>query len=119
MARVMILLLRPMYRFKILHLGQLLFQERTITMSTGLRTLNGNIAMSSFFGQYSQTSTTQVQGMMVGEKAKSVTLQGPYNAQQSGAATGDVVSVGADYGVWDYTVNQSLDPNSTNLKDPV
>lgn len=84
----------------------------------GSRVLNGNIAMSSF-GQ-SQGSTTQVPTMMVGEKNKTVTNQGgPYNAQQSATATSDVVSVGADYGVWDYTQNQALDANSTNLKDPV
>jgi hypothetical protein len=85
-------------------------------MTTGLRVLNGNIAMSSF-GQ-SQTTTTQVQGMMVGEKAKTVTDQGPYSANQSGAATSDVVTVGADYGIWDYSINQALDVNSTNFKDP-
>jgi hypothetical protein len=83
----------------------------------GSRVLNGNIAMSSF-GQ-SQGSTTQVPVMMVGEKNKTVTDQGPYNAQQSAAATSDVVSVGADYGVWDYTQNIALDSNSTNFKDPV
>jgi hypothetical protein len=81
------------------------------------RVLNGNIAMSSF-GQ-SQTSTTQVPIMMVGEKNKTVTDQGPYNALQSAAATTDVVSVGADYGIWDYTQNFALDSNSTNLKDPI
>jgi hypothetical protein len=83
----------------------------------GLRVLNGNIAMSSF-GQ-SQTSTTQVPVMMVGEKNKTVTDQGPYSANQSSAATTDVVSVGADYGVYDYTINQPLDVNSTNFKDPI
>ena len=82
----------------------------------GSRVLNGNIAMSSF-GQ-SQGSTTQVAVMMVGEKNKTVTDQGPYNAQQSAAATSDVVSVGADYGIWDYTQNIPLDSNSTNFKDP-
>jgi hypothetical protein len=56
--------------------------------------------------------------MMVGEKNKTVTDQGPYNAQQSAAATTDVVAVFADYGVWDYTQNIPLDSNSTNLKDP-
>lgn len=86
-------------------------------MSAGSRTLNGNIAMSSF-GQ-SQGSTSQVPVMMVGEKIKTVTDQGPYSANQSSAATTDVVSVGADYGVWDYTLNQALDVNSTNFKDPV
>jgi hypothetical protein len=73
----------------------------------------------SSFGQ-SQGSTTQVVQMMTGEKLKTVTNQGgPYNAQQSGTATSDVVSLGADYGVWDYTQNQALDVNSTNFKDPV
>lgn len=86
-------------------------------MAVGSRVLNGNIAMSSF-GQ-SQGSTTQVPVMMVGEKIKTVTDQGPYSNLQSSAATTDVVSVGADYGVWDYTINQALDANSTNLKDPV
>lgn len=84
---------------------------------SGSRVLNGNIAMSSF-GQ-SQGATAQVPVMMVGEKNKTVTDQGPYNAQQSAASTTDVVSVGADYGVWDYTQNFALDANSTNLKDPV
>jgi hypothetical protein len=83
----------------------------------GSRVLNGNIAMSSF-GQ-SQGSTTQVPVMMVGEKIKTVTDQGPYSANQSAAATTDVVSVGADYGVWDYTQNIALDANSTNLVSPV
>jgi hypothetical protein len=82
-----------------------------------IRVLNGNIAMSSF-GQ-SQTSTTQVPVMMVGEKNKTVTDQGPYSANQSSAATTDVVSIGADYGVWDVTANQALDSNSTNLVYPV
>jgi hypothetical protein len=81
------------------------------------RVLNGNIAMSSF-GQ-SQTSLTQVPVMMVGLKNKTVTDQGPYSANQSGAATSDVVSIGADYGVWDVTINQALDVNSTNFKDPI
>lgn len=83
----------------------------------GSRVLNGNIAMSSF-GQ-SQGSTSQVTTMMVGEKNKTVTVQGPYNAQQSGVSTSDVISVGADYGVWDYTENQAVDSNSTNLVSPV
>lgn len=83
----------------------------------GSRVLNGNIAMSSF-GQ-SQGSTTQVPVMMVGEKIKTVTDQGPYSANQSAATTTDVVSVGADYGVWDYTQNIALDANSTNLVSPV
>lgn len=81
----------------------------------GSRVLNGNIAMSSF-GQ-SQGSTTQVSVMMVGEKNKTVTDQGPYSGNQSSAATTDVISVGADYGIWDYTQNQALDVNSTNFKD--
>jgi len=83
----------------------------------GSRVLNGNIAMSSF-GQ-SQGSTTQVPVMFVGEKIKTVTDQGPYTALQSAAATSDVVSVGADYGIWDYTQNIALDSNSTNLVSPV
>lgn len=81
------------------------------------RVLNGNIAMSSFGG--SQTSLTQVPVMMVGLKNKTVTDQGPYNAQQAAAATTDVVSVGADYGVYDVTQNFNLDVNSTNFKDPI
>lgn len=75
-----------------------------------------NVSMSSF-GQ-SQGSTTQVSGMLVGEKPKTVTVQGPYNAQQSSTATTDVVSVGADYGVYDYTTSQNLDANATNLQSP-
>lgn len=81
------------------------------------RSLPTDVAMSSF-GQ-SGTSTTQVPVMMVGEKNKTVTDQGPYNAQQSAAATSDVVEVWADYGIHDYTQNIFLDSNSTNLKDPV
>jgi hypothetical protein len=83
----------------------------------GSRPLPTDVAMSSF-GQ-SQTSTTQVPVMFVGLKNKTVTDQGPYNAQQAAAATTDVVQVGADYAVWDYTQNIPLDANSTNLKDPV
>jgi hypothetical protein len=86
-------------------------------MSNSIRVLPTDVAMSSF-GQ-SGTSTTQVQGMMVGEKSKTVTDQGPYSANQSAAATTDVVGVWADYSTWDYTVSQALDVNSTNFKDPV
>lgn len=85
-------------------------------MANSSRPALTSVAMSSF-GQ-SQGSTTQVPTMMVGEKNKTVTDQGPYNAQQSSAATTDVVSVGADYGVWDYTISAALDVNSTNFKDP-
>jgi hypothetical protein len=85
-------------------------------MANSVRVLPGNVAMSSF-GQ-SGTATTQIPGEMVGEKAKTVTLQGPYNAQQSSAATGDVVGTWADYSTYDYTISANLDVNSTNFKDP-
>ena len=84
-----------------------------------LRVLNGNIAMSSFGQSQTGSTTVQTPVMMVGEKNKTVTDQGPYNGQQSAAATTDVVSVGADYGVWDITQNIPLDANSTNLKDAI
>lgn len=86
-------------------------------MAAGNRVLPTDIAMSSF-GQ-SGTSTTQVPVEMVGEKNKNVTVQGPYNAQQSAVATTDVIEVWADYGIHDYTQNQFVDSNSTNFKDPV
>lgn len=84
-----------------------------------LRALPTDVAMSSF-GQ-SGLSTTQVTNQMVGEKVKTVTVQGPYNAQQTGSsvATTDVIEVWADYGVHDYTTNTFVDPNSTNFKDPI
>jgi len=86
-------------------------------MSAAQRPTLTDVTMSSF-GQ-SGSGTTQVPVMMVGEKVKTVTDQGPYSGNQSSAATSDVVQVYADYGVWDYTVGQALDANSTNLKDPV
>lgn len=51
---------------------------------------------------------------------KTVSVQGPYNAVQTaaGVATSDAVSVSADYGVYDTTVNANLDANSTNFRDP-
>jgi|HubBroStandDraft_2_1064218.scaffolds.fasta_scaffold1207629_2 hypothetical protein len=88
-------------------------------MSATLRVLNGNIAMSSFGQSQTGSTTVQTPVMMVGEKNKTVTDQGPYSANQSGAATTDVVSVGADYGIWDITANQAIDVNSTNFKDSV
>ena len=88
-------------------------------MTATLRSLNGNIAMSSFGQSQTGSTTVQTAVMMVGEKNKTVTDQGPYSANQSSAATSDIVSVGADYGVWDITLNQALDVNSTNFKDPV
>jgi len=84
----------------------------------GTRTLPGNIAMSSFAQSGSATSTP-TSPEMVGEKNKTVTVQGPYNAQQSGVATSDVVGVWADYGLYDYTQAQNLDVNSTNFKDNI
>jgi hypothetical protein len=85
-------------------------------MSAANRTLPTDVAMSSF-GQ-SGTSTTQVANMMVGLKTKTVTDQGYYSANQSSAATTDVVGVWADYSTWDYTAGQALDVNSTNFRDP-
>lgn len=72
------------------------------------RTLPANVTMSTM-GQPFQ-----------GEKNKSVTVQGPYNGFQTGqsVATSDAVTVNADYGVFDTTVTQNLDVNSTNFKDP-
>ena len=55
---------------------------------------------------------------LVGEVSKSITVQGPYNAQQSSAATSDIVTVSADYGVYDTTASLNLDVNSVNWKDP-
>lgn len=59
---------------------------------------------------------------MVGQKNKTITIQGPYNGQQGSAgnndATSDVISVSADYGVYDTTTSSNVDVNSTNLKDP-
>jgi hypothetical protein len=34
------------------------------------------------------------------------------------AGTSDVIQVGADYGIWDYSQNQAVDVNSTTFKDP-
>jgi len=72
------------------------------------RTLPANVTMSTMSQPF------------VGEKNKSVTVQGPYNGVQTGqsVATSDVVTVSADYGVFDTTVTQNLDVNSTNFKDP-
>ena len=55
-----------------------------------------------------------------GAKAKSITIQGPYNAQMTAAsdATSDTISVSADYGVYDVTTSTNVDANATNLKDP-
>ena len=71
--------------------------------------------MSSF--SQSGASTSNV-AEMFGEKAKTVTVQGPYNAVQTSAVTTDVVGVFADYGIYDYTLAANLDVNSTNFKDP-
>lgn len=73
----------------------------------------------SSFGQSGAATTTPTQPEMVGEKNKVVTVQGPYNAQQSAAQTTDVVGVWADYGNYDYTISANLDVNSTNFKDPI
>lgn len=72
------------------------------------RTLPTNVAMSNF-GQ-----------PLVGEKNKTVVVTGPFNAVQTAqsVATSDVVTVGADYGVFDTTVTQNLVTESTNLRDP-
>jgi hypothetical protein len=43
-------------------------------------------------------------------------VTGPYSANQSAAGTSDVIQVGADYGVSDYSQNQAVDVNSTNFK---
>jgi hypothetical protein len=85
-------------------------------MANTVRVLPGNVAMSSF-AQSGAATTTPTSPEMVGEKNKTVTVQGPYNAQQSSAATSDVVGVWADYGVYDYTIAANLDVNSTNFKD--
>lgn len=87
-------------------------------MANSVRVLPGNVAMSSF-AQSGAATTTPAGPEMVGLKNKNVTMQGPYNAQQSGAATSDVVGVWADYSTYDYTTSQNLDVNSTNFKDPV
>lgn len=77
-----------------------------------------DVAQSSFAQSQNGSQTTQAQNMMVGLIAKTVTVQGPYSANQSSAATTDVVQVGADYAIWDYTLGQAVDVNSTNFKDP-
>lgn len=58
----------------------------------------------------------------VGEANKnSVVITGPYNGVQTGQsfATSDVLTVDADYGVFNTTRTQNADVNSTNFKDPV
>ena len=45
-------------------------------------------------------------------------MTGPYAANQSGGSPSDVIQVGADYGIWDYSQNQAVDVNSTTFKDP-
>lgn len=55
---------------------------------------------------------------IAGAKTKNVTVQGPYNGQQSSAATSDTIVVYADYGLQDTTAVGAVDVNSTNLKDP-
>lgn len=82
----------------------------------GSRVIPTDVAMSSFAQSNSQTTANVP--VMYGEVAKTVTLSGPYNAQQSAGATTDIIQVGADYGIWDYTQNIALDVNSTNFKDP-
>lgn len=86
-------------------------------MANTVRTLPSSVSMSSF-AQSGAATTTVVGPEMVGEKNKNVTVQGPYSANQSSAATSDVVGVWADYGIHDYTISQPVDPNSTNFKDP-
>jgi hypothetical protein len=85
-------------------------------MANSVRVLPTNIAMSSF-AQSGAATTTPASPEMVGEKNKTVTVQGPYSANQSSAATSDVIGVWADYGVYDYTISQAVDVNSTNFKD--
>lgn len=87
-------------------------------MANSVRPTVPNVAMSSF-GQSGAATATVVGPEMVGLKNKNVTVQGPYNAQQSSAATSDVVGVWADYGHYDYTISAPVDVNSTNFKDPV
>lgn len=86
-------------------------------MANTVRPALTNVSMSSF-GQ-TGAATAGNANSMFGEKAKAVTLQGPYNAQQSSGATTDVIGVWADYSTWDYTLSAAVDTNSTNLKDPV
>lgn len=81
----------------------------------GNRPLPTDVAMSSF-SQSGANSTSNVPTMF-GEVAKTVTIQGPYNAQQS-SSTSEVVQVWADYGLYDATAQGNLDSNSTNFKDP-
>lgn len=85
-------------------------------MANSVRVLPASVAMSSFANSGAATSGNST-SEMTGEKGKAVTVQGPYNAQQSSAATSDVVGVWADYGLYDYTTSQNLDVNSTNFKD--
>lgn len=85
-------------------------------MANSVRVLPGNVAMSSFAQSGAATSGNST-NEMVGEKGKAVTVQGPYTANQSTAATSDVIGVWADYGIHDYTISQPVDVNSTNFKD--
>lgn len=87
-------------------------------MANSVRTLPGNVAMTSF-AQSGANTTTVVGPEMVGLKNKNVTVSANnYNGQQSGTATTDVVAVWADYGIYDYTTSQNLDSNSVNFKEP-
>lgn len=58
---------------------------------------------------------------VTGLVSKTYKVTGPFNAQQTAAsvATTDVVSVSADYGIYDTTTSSNLDTNSTNFKDNV
>lgn len=47
--------------------------------------------------------------MIVGLASKTVRVQGPYSPNQSSAATSDVIQVGADYAICDYTLGQAVD----------
>lgn len=86
-------------------------------MANSVRPALTNVSMSSFANSGAATSGNST-NEMDGEVNKAVTVQGPYSANQSSAATSDVLGVWADYGIYDYTISQAVDVNSTNFKDP-
>lgn len=85
-------------------------------MANTVRPTLTNVSMSSFAQSGAATSGNSIQEMD-GLVNKAVTIQGPYSANQSSAATSDVLGVWADYGIYDYTIAAPVDVNSTNFKD--
>lgn len=85
-------------------------------MANTVRPTIVDVALSSF-AQSASATAIPTQPEMVGQKNKTVAIQGPYSANQSSTTT-DVIGVGADYGLWNYTASAPVDVNSTNFKDP-